>query len=119
MSTSIQTSNWEERDLLEEIENRAWEYVMEVKATPDVALLSSDLFTNLIHQLCETGRAGPTVHVSKEHGRWTEVATSSGAISIEECDEFGPDFLFVGKKIDIFPKEGHYSLTDKLLLGDK
>jgi hypothetical protein len=118
MSTLTPMSNWEERDLLEEIESRAWQYVLETKATPDVALLSSDLFVDLIKQMCEMDRAGPTVYVSKERGRWTEVATSSGAMSVEECDKFGSDFLFVGKKTDIFPKDGDCGLAEKLLLED-
>jgi hypothetical protein len=118
MSTSTQTFSLKERDLLEEIENRAWEYVFEVKATPDVALLSSDLFTKLIQQQCLINRHEPTLHVSKNYERWIYVATFSGTICVEECDKFGSDFLFVGKKADIFPKEGDYSLTDKLLLGE-
>jgi hypothetical protein len=66
----------------------------------------------------EIGCAGPIVHISKEGYRWTEVATSSGAMNVEECDKFGSDFLFVGKKTDIFPKDGDCGLAEKLLLED-
>lgn len=112
-------TNWEERDILEEIENRAWDYVREFNDAPDVAILSQDLFVALCHQMCEIQRIGPTVNVSTIRGRWITLNTGNGQINIEECDKFGSDFLFVGKKTDIFPQEGELSLAEKFLLEEK
>lgn len=117
MSTLTPTFEIEERDLLQEISDRAYSYSQETGVVPNAVFLSSELFSTMMVHMMEVNQR-PTLNVSVASGRWIEIHTGVGVLLVRELDKYGSDFLFVGRKEDIFPEQGDASLPEKLLLGD-
>ena len=110
----------EERDLLEEIESRAWEYVLEYPGrTPTHVVISSDMFVFLCNQVVEATRYHPVFHKNLDGQplRAFKLQTSSGPLETVESDKFGDSFLFVGKITDIFPGENELDLSERIILN--
>lgn len=110
----------EERDLLEELENRAWEYVFaNPGCTPNSAIVSTDIFHSLQHQIIETTNRplGASEHTNGLYH--IVMQTSSGPLTVFRSDKYGDDFLFVGQYADLFPREGDCDLSEKIMLEEK
>jgi hypothetical protein len=105
--------DFDERDILEDVESLATDYVTTSGHHPDALFVSHRLYASMLYQINYAqsrpfGTEG--FHVLRVH-------CSYGELEICQTDRYGDDFVFVGRKIDLFPEEGQLDIAEKQLLS--